>query len=278
MAGLFYRIKRHRLTDRMSACRIEVNIKEDTMRLITWNVNGLRACMTKGFKDFFKEMDADIFAIQETKMQEDQKDFAFEGYHEYWNSAIKKGYSGTLVYTKHQPMGVSYGIDGDKYNDEGRIITLEYPDYFFVTAYVPNSQEALARIDYRVRFETDFRDYLKRLDRVKPVIYCGDLNVAHRPIDLKNPKANENNAGYSIQERTEFQKLLDSGFIDSFRLLYPDKIQYTWWSYMFNARKNNAGWRIDYFILSERIKDRIKAVTLLDQVEGSDHCPVVIEL
>ncbi len=248
------------------------------MKFVTWNVNGLRACMNKGFRAFFDEMNADIFAIQETKMQPDQKEFDFEGYFEYWNSAEKKGYSGTVIYTKKEPNRVIYGIDGDKYNDEGRIITLEYDDYFFVTVYVPNAQEGLARLDYRVTFEHDFRNYLHRLDLIKPVILCGDLNVAHKPIDLKNPKANERNAGYSIEERTEFQYLLDLGFTDSFRHLYPEKIQYTWWSYMFNARKNNAGWRIDYFVLSSRISNQIKDVTILDGVEGSDHCPVVLEV
>ncbi len=247
------------------------------MRFVTWNVNGLRACMNKGFKDFFDSVNADIFAIQETKMQEEQKDFAFDGYYEFWNSAIKKGYSGTLVYTKHRPIKVQYGINDEKYNDEGRIITLEYDDYYFVTAYVPNSQEHLARLDYRLQFENDVRNYLSSLDLQKPVIYCGDLNVAHKAMDLKNPKSNERNAGYSIEERTEFQKLLDCGFVDMFRHRYPDKIQYTWWSYMFNARKNNAGWRIDYFILSERIKEQLKDIIILDQIEGSDHCPIVLE-
>jgi exodeoxyribonuclease-3 len=233
--------------------------------------------MNKGFKDFFDSVNADIFAIQETKMQEEQKDFAFDGYYEFWNSAIKKGYSGTLVYTKHRPIKVQYGINDEKYNDEGRIITLEYDDYYFVTAYVPNSQEHLARLDYRLQFENDVRNYLSSLDLQKPVIYCGDLNVAHKAMDLKNPKSNERNAGYSIEERTEFQKLLDCGFVDMFRHRYPDKIQYTWWSYMFNARKNNAGWRIDYFILSERIKEQLKDIIILDQIEGSDHCPIVLE-
>jgi exodeoxyribonuclease-3 len=248
------------------------------MKFVTWNVNGLRACMNKGFMDYFQEMDADMFGIQETKMQEDQKSFDFEGYFEYWNNAIKKGYSGTLVYTKHKPLSVRNGLEDGKYNDEGRIITVEYESFYFVTVYVPNSKEGLARIDYRIQFEADFLAYLKRLDQHKPVILCGDLNVAHKEIDLKNPKANEQNAGYSIQERTAFQELLDGGFVDTFRLLYPTKVQYTWWSYMFNARTNNAGWRIDYFILSARLIDKVKSIEIHDHVHGSDHCPVVLEM
>jgi exodeoxyribonuclease-3 len=248
------------------------------MKFVTWNVNGLRACMNKGFMDYFQQMDADMFGIQETKMQEEQKSFDFEGYFEYWNNAIKKGYSGTLVYTKHQPLSVRNGLEDGKYNDEGRIITVEYESFYFVTVYVPNSKEGLARIDYRIQFEADFLAYLKRLDQHKPVILCGDLNVAHKEIDLKNPKANEQNAGYSIQERTAFQELLDGGFVDTFRLLYPTKVQYTWWSYMFNARANNAGWRIDYFILSARLVDKVKSIEIHDHVHGSDHCPVVLEM
>ncbi|MDP2425296.1 MAG: exodeoxyribonuclease III [Candidatus Izemoplasmatales bacterium] len=248
------------------------------MKFVTWNVNGLRACMNKGFMDYFQEMDADMFGIQETKMQEDQKSFDFEGYFEYWNNAIKKGYSGTLVYTKHKPLSVRNGLEDGKYNDEGRIITVEYESFYFVTVYVPNSKEGLARIDYRIQFEADFLAYLKRLDQHKPVILCGDLNVAHKEIDLKNPKANEQNAGYSVQERTCFQELLDGGFVDTFRLLYPMKVQYTWWSYMFNARANNAGWRIDYFVLSARLIDKVKSIEIHDHVHGSDHCPVVLEM
>jgi exodeoxyribonuclease-3 len=223
-------------------------------------------------------MDADIFAIQETKMQENQKNFAFEGYDEYWNSADKLGYSGTLVYTKNKPIKVHYGINEGLYNDEGRIITLEFESFYFVTAYVPNAQEGLARIDYRVKFEENMRNYLIQLDADKPVVYCGDLNVAHKPIDLKNPKANEGNAGYSIQERTEFQKLIDNGFSDVFRVMFPNEIKYTWWSYRFNARKNNAGWRIDYFIVSNRLVNNVKSYEIHDQIEGSDHCPVIIEI
>lgn len=247
------------------------------MKFITWNVNGLRAARKKGFDDFFYSTNADIFAIQETKMQEEQKEFDFEGYHEYWNCADKKGYSGTLIYTKKEPMNVTYGIDGDMYNDEGRIITLEYENFFFVNTYVPNAQPKLARLDYRMNFEDNFRDYLSRLDKIKPVVLCGDLNVAHTEIDLKNPKSNEKNPGFSIEERTKFSKLLEAGFTDTFRYLYPDKIKYTWWSYRFNARKNNSGWRIDYFVVSDRIKDKIIDVKLLNEIEGSDHCPVEIE-
>ena len=245
------------------------------MKLISWNVNGLRACMQKGFKDFFNEIDADIFCIQETKMQEDQLDLNIDGYHYYINSAIKKGYSGTLVFTKEKPINVIYGIN-DKYNDEGRLITLEFDNFYLVNCYVPNSQDELKRIDYRMVFEDDLREYLKSLN--KPVIYCGDLNVAHNPIDLKNPKANEKNAGYSIQERTKFNELLKAGFIDTYRYLYNDKVEYSWWSYRFNARANNAGWRIDYFIVSSNIKDKIKDAKIHTNIYGSDHCPVELEI
>ncbi len=248
------------------------------MKFITWNVNGLRAARKKGFDDFFHIMDADIFAIQETKMQEEQKDFDFPGYHEYWNCADKKGYSGTLIYTKKEPLKVFLGIDGEGYNDEGRIITLEYDNFYFVNVYVPNTQPELARLDYRMEFEDNFRKYLVKLDQVKPVVLCGDLNVAHKEIDLKNPKANLRNPGFTIEERTKFQALLDEGFIDSYRLLYPDTVKYTWWSYRFNARANNAGWRIDYFVISEKLKNAIKEVKLLNEIEGSDHCPVEIDL
>jgi exodeoxyribonuclease-3 len=209
--------------------------------------------MKKGFADYFREINADIFAIQETKMQEDTKDFTFEGYHEYWSSAEKKGYSGTLIYTKQQPLHVTYGINGN-HTDEGRVITLEYPTYYFITAYVPNSQEELARLDYRMIFEDDMRHYLETLQLQKPVIYCGDLNVAHQEIDIKYPKANEKNPGFSPEERTKFQLLLDSGFTDTFRYLYPNRVQYSWWSYRFNARVNHVGWRIDYFIVSNQLR------------------------
>lgn len=247
------------------------------MKFISWNVNGLRSAMNKGFKEFFDDMDADIFAIQETKMQEEQKEFDFPGYYEYWNCAEKKGYSGTLIYTKNKPLNVLYGIDG-KYNDEGRIITLEFEDYFFITVYAPNSQRELARLDYRMVFEDDFREYLTKLDSIKPVILCGDLNVAHQEIDLKNPKTNTRNAGFTIEERNKFTLLLETGFTDTFRFLYPDKIQYTWWSYRANARQNNVGWRIDYFLVSKRISDDIIDSIILDDITGSDHCPVVLKI
>lgn len=247
------------------------------MKLISWNVNGLRAAMNKGFKEFFDLLQVDIFAIQETKMQEEQKDFDFPGYYEYWNCADKKGYSGTLIYTKHKPLKVYYGIDG-KYNDEGRIITLEYDDFFFVTTYVPNSQRELARLDYRMQFEDDFRTYLKMLDAMKPVIITGDLNVAHKEIDLKNPQTNTKNAGFTPEEREKFSLLLEAGFTDSFRYLYPNKIQYTWWSYRTNSRAKNIGWRIDYFLVSNRLKDKIIDSIILDDVMGSDHCPILLEI
>ena len=248
------------------------------MKFVTWNVNGLRAARKKGFDDFFKSIDADIFAIQETKMQEEQKDFSFDGYHEFWSSAVKKGYSGTLVYTKKAPLNVVYGIDGDGYNDEGRVITLEYDNFYFVNTYVPNAQPELARLDYRMEYEDKLRDYLVRLDQKKPVILTGDLNVAHTEIDLKNPQSNQKNPGFSIEERTKFTELLEAGFTDTFRYLYPDKIKYTWWSYRFNARANDSGWRIDYFVVSNRIKEKIKEVKLLNEIFGSDHCPVEIDL
>ncbi|HPJ24044.1 MAG TPA: exodeoxyribonuclease III [Bacillota bacterium] len=248
------------------------------MKFVTWNVNGLRAATKKGFLDYFKDTNADIFAIQETKMQEEQKEFNIEGYHEYWNSADKLGYSGTLVYAKQEPISVIYGIDGDGYNDEGRIIALEYDGFYFVNVYVPNAQPELKRLDYRMDFEDRFRAYLKKLDEKKPVILCGDLNVAHKEIDLKNPKANLRNPGFTIEERSQFQALLDEGFIDSYRHLNPDTVKYTWWSYRFNARQSNSGWRIDYFVVSERVKDQIKHVELRNDILGSDHCPVEIEL
>lgn len=248
------------------------------MKFVSWNVNGLRACVAKGFQTFFESQNADFFAIQETKMQEDQKNFDYSGYNEYWNSALKKGYSGTLIYAKQKPIAVAYGLEDGKYNDEGRIITLEYPTFYLVNVYVPNSQEALARLDYRMNFEDDFQAYLQRLDALKPVILCGDLNVAHQVIDIKNPKANERNAGFSIEERTKFTNLLQKGFTDTFRYLNPDTVKYTWWSYMFNARANNAGWRIDYFVISNRLKPFLKEAFIYPEVQGSDHCPVAIEI
>lgn len=245
------------------------------MKFISWNVNGLRACINKGFEQFFKEADADVFCIQETKLRPEQVEIAFEGYHQYFNSAVKKGYSGTAIFTRKEPIKVSFDLGLDKHNDEGRVITLEYEEYYFVTVYTPNSQRELARLDYRMKWEDDFREYIMGLDQKKPVILCGDLNVAHKEIDLKNPKTNTRNAGFTIEERDKFTTLLDSGFVDTFRYLYPDVTgAYTWWSYMFNARANNAGWRIDYFLVSDRIKDGIIDSLIYSDVMGSDHCPV----
>lgn len=249
------------------------------MKLISWNVNGLRACMKKGFEDFFKESDADIFCVQETKLQEGQIDFCPEGYECYWNYAEKKGYSGTAVFTKKKPLEVVYGIGIDEHDHEGRVITLEYEDFYFVTVYTPNSQSELARLDYRMRWEDAFRDYLKELDAHKPVIVTGDMNVAHEEIDLKNPKTNKKNAGFTQEERDKFSELLDSGFVDSFRYFYPDKTgAYSWWSYRFKAREKDAGWRIDYFVVSERIKEQMKDALIYKEVMGSDHCPVGLEI
>ena len=247
------------------------------MKMISWNVNGIRACMTKGFNDFFKAIDADIFSIQETKMQEGQADLEIEGYYRFMSSAEKKGYSGTLIYSKIKPLNVVYGIDG-KYNDEGRLITLEYDKFYLVNSYTPNSQEELKRLDYRMEYEDNLREYIVSLNQVKPVILCGDLNVAHEPIDLKNPKSNERNPGYSIEERTKMTMLLKSGFVDSFRYLYPEKVGYSWWSYRFQARQKNIGWRIDYFIVSEHLKNRIKDAFILPDVLGSDHCPIGLDI
>ena len=244
------------------------------MKFISWNVNGFRACLKKGFADFFSAEDADIFCLQETKLQPEQADFAPEGYFRYFNSAVKKGYSGTAVYTKREPLSVSFGLDGE-HNDEGRVITCEYDDFYFVCCYVPNAQDGLRRIDYRMEFEDAMRTYLKKLDSVKPVIYTGDLNVAHEEIDIKNAKANVGKAGFSDQERGKMTELLSSGFADSFRRLYPDLTgAYSWWSYRFHARENNAGWRIDYFIVSDRLMDRVRDSLIYSDVYGSDHCPV----
>lgn len=245
------------------------------MKIISWNVNGIRACIQKGFNDFFNKENADIFCVQETKAQEEQLNLAKEGYHYFINSAEKKGYSGTLIYTKEKPLNVIYGIN-NKYNDEGRIITLEFTNFYLVNCYVPNSQEELKRIDYRMIFEDDLRNYLLSLN--KSVIYCGDLNVAHNPIDLKNPKANEQNAGYSIQERTKFNELLNAGFIDTFRYLYPEKVEYSWWSYRFNSRLKNIGWRIDYFIVSNSLKEKIKESKIHTNILGSDHAPIELNI
>lgn len=249
------------------------------MKLITWNVNGLRACLGKGFLDFFNAMDADAFCLQETKLQPHQIELDLPGYHIYWNSAEKKGYSGTALITKTEPLTVTYGLGIPEHDTEGRVITAEYEDFYLVCCYTPNAQNELARIDYRMQWEDDFRAYLMALDQKKPVVLCGDLNVAHEEIDLKNPKSNRGSAGFSDQEREKMTTLLGSGFADSFRALYPDKTgAYTWWSYRFNARKNNAGWRIDYFIVSERLLPRVKDQIIHADVTGSDHCPVELDL
>ena len=247
------------------------------MKLISWNVNGFRAVLGKGFSEIFSSLDADFFCLQETKMQPGQADFAPEGYHSFWFSAEKKGYSGTAVFAKHEPISVSYGVDG-KHIDEGRVITLEYESFYLVCAYVPNAQDGLKRIDYRMKFEDDMRDYLTRLDAKKPVLYCGDLNVAHCEIDIKNAKANIGNAGFSYEERGKFGELLGAGFTDSFRYMNPETVKYSWWSYRFRARENNAGWRIDYFLVSDRIKDRIAEAEILTDIMGSDHCPVLLNI
>ena len=245
------------------------------MKLISWNVNGIRACVTKGFLDFFKEIDADIFCIQESKLQAGQIDLDLEGYYQYWNYAEKKGYSGTAIFTKRKPLNVKLGIGIEEHDKEGRVITLEFEEFYMVTVYTPNSQNELARLDYRMDWEDAFSDYLKALDEEKPVIVCGDLNVAHKEIDLKNPKNNRKNAGFTDEERDKFTELLNAGFIDSYRYFNPDKEGvYSWWSYRFNARKNNAGWRIDYFVVSEKLKDKLVSADIHTEILGSDHCPV----
>ena len=249
------------------------------MRLISWNVNGLRACMGKGFLDFFNGIGADAVCLQETKMQPHQLELELPGYVQFWNSAEKKGYSGTAIFTKHQPLAVTYGIGMPEHDTEGRVITCEYEHFYLVTVYTPNAQQGLARIDYRMAWEDAFRDYLLELDRVKPVIVCGDMNVAHNEIDLKNPGPNRGNAGFSDQERTAFSRLLESGFTDTFRALHPELAGvYSWWSYRFHARDNNAGWRIDYFLVSDRLRDRVETASILTEVYGSDHCPVMLEI
>ena len=244
------------------------------MKLISWNVNGLRACESKGFSDVFRQLDADFFCLQETKMQEGQLDIAFDGYKSYWNYADKKGYSGTAIFTRHEPLSVSYGIGIDEHDHEGRVITLEMPAFYLVTVYTPNSQDGLRRLEYRMTWETDFQAYLRRLDEKKPVIVCGDMNVAHEEIDLKNPKTNRRNAGFTDEERERFTQLLGSGFTDTFRYKYPEQITYSWWSYRFHAREKNAGWRIDYFVVSNRLRDSIADATIHTDIMGSDHCPV----
>lgn len=249
------------------------------MKLISWNVNGIRACLNKGFMDFFEQVDADIFCLQETKIQEDQIPFQLEGYYQYWNFAKKKGYSGTAVFSKREPLNVLYGIGIEEHDQEGRVITLEFEDFYLTTVYTPNSQRELARLEYRMVWEDEFLKFLKNLEKNKPVIVCGDLNVAHTEIDLKNPKTNRKNAGFTDEERAKFSQLLENGFIDTFRYFYPDKTgAYTWWSYMFNARANNAGWRIDYFCVSEALKDKLLDAMIYSDVMGSDHCPVGLEI
>jgi exodeoxyribonuclease-3 len=249
------------------------------MKFISWNVNGLRACLGKGFLDFYREASPDFLCLQETKMQPGQAQLDLDGRLEYWNSADKKGYSGTAVFTPHQPIAVAYGMDKEQHDHEGRLITLEYEGFYLVCCYTPNAQDGLKRLDYRMEWEDDLREYLLSLDKHKPVVYCGDLNVAHEEIDLKNPKTNRQNAGFSDQEREKMTVLLSSGFTDTFRFLYPDAHDvYSWWSYRFHAREKNAGWRIDYFIVSDRLRDKIKRAEILTEVTGSDHCPVLLEL
>ncbi len=249
------------------------------MKLISWNVNGLRACAGKGFEESFKALDADFFCLQETKMQAGQLDLMFSGYESYWNYADKKGYSGTAIYTKQKPLNVSYGIGIDEHDHEGRVITLEMENFFLVTVYTPNSQDGLKRLDYRMKWEDDFQAYLKGLDEKKPVIVCGDMNVAHEEIDLKNPKTNRKNAGFTDEEREKFSQLLEKGFVDTFRYFYPDKTEaYSWWSYRFHAREKNAGWRIDYFVVSERLADKLEGASIHNEVYGSDHCPVELTI
>ena len=247
-------------------------------RLISWNVNGLRACQQKGFSEAFRRLDADYFCLQETKMQAGQLDLEFEGYRSYWNYAEKKGYSGTAIFTRHEPLSVSYGMGLPEHDHEGRVITLETADFYLVTCYTPNSQDGLRRLDYRMQWEADFRLYLKRLDGRKPVVLCGDLNVAHEEIDLKNPKTNRRNAGFTDEERQQFTLLLDSGFVDTYRWLYPERVEYSWWSYRFQARQKNAGWRIDYFVASERLRPLIADARIHTDILGSDHCPVELTL
>ena len=248
------------------------------MKFISWNVNGLRACVGKEFEQQFKDLDADFFCLQETKMQAGQLDLSFPGYESYWNYADKKGYSGTAIFTKHKPLSVTYGIDIDEHDHEGRVITLEMEDFYLVTVYTPNSQDGLRRLDYRMKWEDDFQAYLHKLDEKKPVIVCGDMNVAHQEIDLKNPKTNHKNAGFTDEEREKMTQLLSNGFIDTFRTLYPEQVTYSWWSYRFRAREKNTGWRIDYFLISERLKDRLEDAKIHTEIMGSDHCPVEIIL
>lgn len=249
------------------------------MKFISWNVNGIRACMGKGFLDFFNDTDADIFCLQETKMQEGQLTLDLPGYHQYWNYAEKKGYSGTALFTKKEPLSVTYGLGIEEHDKEGRVITAEFEDFYFITVYVPNSQDELKRLDYRMKWEDDFLKYVKKLEKNKPVIYCGDLNVAHQEIDLKNPKSNRRNAGFTDEERGKMTDALDSGLIDTFRFFYPDQTEiYSWWSYRFRAREKNAGWRIDYFICSDSLKERLADAKIHTEIFGSDHCPIELDL
>ena len=248
------------------------------MKLISWNVNGLRACVGKDFEQQFKDFNADFFCLQETKMQAGQLDLSFPGYESYWNYADKKGYSGTAIFTKHKPLSVTYGINIDEHDHEGRVITLEMDDFYLVTVYTPNSQDELRRLEYRMKWEEDFQSYLHKLDESKPVIVCGDMNVAHQEIDLKNPKTNRRNAGFTDEEREKMTELLNNGFIDTFRTLYPEQVTYSWWSYRFRAREKNTGWRIDYFLISERLRDRLIDAKIHTETMGSDHCPIEIDL
>ncbi len=249
------------------------------MKLISWNVNGIRACAGKGFMDVFNNADADFFCIQESKMQAGQLELNMPGYHQYWNYAVKKGYSGTAIFAKEEPLNVAYGIGMEEHDQEGRVITLEYDKFYMVTVYTPNSQNELARLSYRMKWEDDFADYIMGLDEKKPVIICGDLNVTHKEIDLKNPKTNRHNAGFTDEEREKFSKLLDRGFIDTFRYFYPDKADiYSWWSYRFKAREKNAGWRIDYFLVSKRLEDKLRDAVIHTEIFGSDHCPVELDI
>ncbi len=248
------------------------------MKFISWNVNGFRACLNKGFEEFFNEQNADFFCIQESKMQPGQAEFNPEGYFQYWYSAEKKGYSGTAIFTKHEPISIWYGLDIEKHDHEGRAITLEYENFYLLCVYTPNSQRELTRLPYRMEWEDDLREYIKSLDSTKPVIYCGDLNVAHQEIDLKNPKTNHHSAGFTDEERSKFTELLNAGFSDTFRTLYPEKIEYSWWSYMFHAREKNVGWRIDYFVVSDRLMPKVRDSVIYTEIMGSDHCPVGIEV
>ena len=259
--------------------RILLIRSDSMMKMISWNVNGLRAAMGKGFMESFAALDADLFCLQETKLQQGQINMDLPGYYQYWNYAEKKGYSGTAVFSKHEPMSVQYGIGVDAFDHEGRVITLEFPDFYFMTVYTPNSQDGLLRLPYRMEWEDAFLNYIRKLDESKPVIFCGDLNVAHQEIDLKNPKSNQKNAGFTPEERSKMTALLNSGFVDTFRYFYPDaRDEYSWWSFRFHARERNAGWRIDYFIVSERLKDRLESAAIHQEVYGSDHCPVELVL